>query len=91
VSGRVYDSRLWRDGVRPAVLMRDGFRCQVETAPGRVCGRLAREAGHRRALVEGGEPYQLANLEAQCRHHNGSDGAAIARRRRGVGRSSRAW
>jgi hypothetical protein len=84
-------SRLWRQAVRPAVLVRDGYRCQVETAPGRVCGRLAHEAGHRRALVDGGEPYQLANLEAQCRHHNAADGARIAARRRGVGRSSRRW
>jgi len=88
---RPYDRRIWRDGVRPAVLVRDGFRCQVETAPGRICGRLAREAGHRTALVDGGEPYQLGNLEAQCRAHNAADGGRIARRRALTGRQSRRW
>lgn len=88
---RPYDRRLWRAGVRPAVLARDGYRCQVETAPGRICGRMAREAGHRRALVDGGEPFQLANLEAQCRTHNAADGGRIARRRALVGRRSRDW
>lgn len=88
---RPYDRRLWRDGVRPAVLARDGYRCQVETAPGRICGRIAREAGHRIALVDGGEPFQLGNLEAQCRTHNAADGGRIARRRSLVGRRSREW
>jgi hypothetical protein len=88
--GRVYDRRLWRDGVRPAVLLRDGFRCQVVEL-GRPCGRLAREAGHRIALVDGGEPYQLANLEAQCRAHNAADGGRIAARRGRAGSQSRRW
>lgn len=82
--------RIWRDSVRPAVLARDGYRCQWIEA-GRPCGRLANEAGHRRALVDGGEPYQLGNLEAQCRRHNATDGGRISARRRGVGRSSRRW
>jgi hypothetical protein len=88
---RAYDRQIWRKGVRPAVLARDGYRCQVETAPGRICGRLAREAGHRVALVQGGEPYQLGNLEAQCRAHNAADGGRIARRRSSVIRQSREW
>ena len=88
---RPYDRQLWRKAVRPAVLARDGFRCQIETGPGRICGRLAREAGHRTALVEGGEPFQMTNLEAQCRHHNGADGAAISRRRAITGNQSRRW
>jgi hypothetical protein len=77
--------------VRPAVLVRDGYRCQVETAPGRICGRLAREAGHRTALVDGGEPYQMSNLEAQCRSHNAADGGRIARRRSLATGQSRRW
>jgi hypothetical protein len=87
---RPYDRALWRRGVRPAILARDGFRCRV-VENGRRCGRLAREVGHRRALVDGGEPYQLGNLEAQCRAHNAADGARIARRRSLTGRQSRAW
>ena len=88
---RCYDSTIWRKSVRPAVLARDGYRCRVEIAPGRICGRLAREAGHRIALVDGGEPFQLGNLEAQCRAHNAADGGRIARRRALVGRNSRRW
>jgi hypothetical protein len=88
---RVYDSPIWRKSVRPAVLARDGYRCQIETAPGRICGRLAREAGHRVALVDGGEPFQMLNLEAQCRAHNAADGGRIARRRSNVSRQSRRW
>jgi 5-methylcytosine-specific restriction endonuclease McrA len=91
VTRRAYDRNVWRKAVRPAVLARDGYRCQVELAPGRKCGRLALEAGHRIALVDGGEPYQLGNLEAQCRHCNGADGGRIARRRAVLGRSSRRW
>jgi len=88
---RAYDRAVWRRAVRPAVLARDGYRCQVETAPGRICGRFAREAGHRTALVDGGEPYQLGNLEAQCRTHNAADGGRIARRRALVVGQSRRW
>jgi hypothetical protein len=89
VSG-IYSTRLWVQGVRPAVLARDGWRCQV-LANGRKCNRLANEAGHRRALVDGGEPYQMSNLEAQCRHHNAVDGGRIAMRRATLGRTSRRW
>lgn len=87
---RAYDRSVWRRAVRPAVLARDGYRCQVDVG-GRPCGRLAREAGHRVALVEGGEPYQLGNLEAQCRAHNAADGARIARRRSIYRGQSRPW
>jgi hypothetical protein len=87
---RAYDRQIWRKAVRPAVLARDGYRCQALEL-GRPCGRLAREAGHRIALIDGGEPYQLGNLEAQCRHHNGSDGLAIAKRRARLGQTSRRW
>ena len=88
---RCYDSATWRRGVRPAVLARDGYRCRVLAELGRPCGRFANEVGHRRALVDGGEPYQLANLEAQCRAHNAADGGRIARRRALAGSSSRRW
>lgn len=89
--GRAYDRNIWRKGVRPAVLARDGYRCQVEVAAGRKCGRLARDAGHRQALIDGGEPYQMSNLEAQCSSHNGLDAARIVARRRRLGGGSRQW
>ena len=87
---RAYDRQLWRKVVRPAVLARDGYRCRVLDGR-RICGRLAREVGHRRALVDGGEPFQMANLEAQCRAHNAADGGRIAVRRAALGRTSRTW
>jgi hypothetical protein len=88
---RAYDRSIWRRAVRPAVLARDGYRCQVLTGPERKCGRLARDAGHRVALIDGGEPYQLGNLEAQCSMHNGQDASRISHRRAVLGRTSRRW
>jgi 5-methylcytosine-specific restriction endonuclease McrA len=89
---RVYDHPIWRASIRPAVLTRDGRRCQVElTGLGRKCGRLATDVGHRVALVNGGEPYQLSNLEAQCAAHNRADGARLARNRSCHVRQSRRW
>lgn len=88
---RAYDHPIWRSAIRPAVFARDGYRCQVETAPGRICGRHASDIGHRVALVAGGEPYQLANLEAQCAAHNRADGARLARHRACRVNQSRRW
>ena len=82
----LYSTRHWRERVRPAVLARDRWTCQV---PG--CGRPATEAGHRVAVVDGGALYDLTNLEAQCRSCNARDGARIGLRRARLGRPSRAW
>jgi len=83
---------IWRSAVRPAVFARDGYRCQYWVANlGRKCGRYAGDVGHRVALVNGGEPYQLANLEAQCVAHNRADGARLARNRSCHVRQSRRW
>ena len=52
--------RRWRH-VRRQVLDRDGWRC-------RRCGRAGRlEVHHLRALQDGGQRYDPANLEARCR------------------------
>jgi hypothetical protein len=87
---RAYDHPVWRAAIRPAVFARDGYRCQV-VENGRACGRHAGEVGHRTALVDGGEPYQLGNLEAQCRAHNAADGARLARHRSCRVNQSRRW
>ena len=55
----IYSSREWKR-VRLAVLTRDGYRC-------RVCGHYAVEVHHIKALVDGGAPFDLTNLEARCR------------------------
>ena len=46
--------------VRRVVLERDGYRC-------RECGKAARlEVDHRTALADGGQPWDLDNLQALC-------------------------
>jgi 5-methylcytosine-specific restriction endonuclease McrA len=89
---RPYDRAIWRAAVRPAVFARDGYRCQVFLPElGRKCGRHAGDVGHRVALVDGGEPYQLVNLEAQCAAHNRGEGARLAARRSCRVHQSRRW
>ena len=89
---RAYDHPIWRSAIRLAVMARDGGRCQaLARSPGRECGRAASDVGHRVALVSGGEPYQLSNVEAQCAAHNRADGARLARNRSCHVRQSRRW
>lgn len=87
---RPYDRAVWRRGVRPAILARDGYRCRVSVM-GAPCNRPAAEVGHIVALAEGGAPFSPTNLEAQCRAHNAADGGAIGARRALAGRPSRRW
>ena len=54
------DRRRWA-AVRRAVFRRDGYRC-------RKCGRAGRlECDHVLPLDNGGDPYDLANLQTLCR------------------------
>lgn len=65
------NSRRWKR-VRRAAFDRDGWRCTR-------CGKRGRlEAHHKTALRDGGDPYDLANIETLCRschieHHRGDD------------------
>ena len=60
VGKEVYRTRAWR-AVRLAVLRRARWKCQR-------CGKHGRlEVHHKRALADGGDPYDLGNLEAVCR------------------------
>lgn len=56
----VYNTRRWR-ALRLAALAAAGWRCQR-------CGAARRlEVHHRRRLVDGGQAFDLDNLEAVCR------------------------
>jgi hypothetical protein len=64
------------------VLERDGWRCQYPVGDGQVCGEYADTAGHHvTARVDGGLST-VANLRAECRRHNFSDGGRIGARKR---------
>jgi hypothetical protein len=77
------DPGRWRR-IRAAILRRDGRRCRVVLDEhGRpdpdghtVCGAHATDCGHRYPRSLGGCDHP-ANLEAQCRPHNRSDGASL--------------
>ena len=64
---RVYSSRRWK-GARRAVLRANPW-CQDDE-----CTNLATDVNHIRPLAdimaEGGDPYDLANLEGLCKRHH---------------------
>ena len=56
----VYRTARWHRA-RLATLERAGWRCEA-------CGKAGRlEVHHRRAITDGGAPFDLGNLEAVCR------------------------
>ncbi len=72
----------WRR-VRRQAFERDGWRCVL-------CGRAgALEADHVQRLTDGGDPYDLANVQTLCR----SCHFAKSRAERGgpIGPKARAW
>lgn len=64
----------WASRIRPAVLRRDGFRCQLRYAD--LCLGVASDVDHRRA----GDDHSLENLQAACapchRRKSALEGAA---------------
>lgn len=66
----VYRSPAWKT-VRRLVLVRDGFRCQIR-GPG--CQGWANQVDHIVEIQNGGAPFDLANLQAACRHCNVAKG-----------------
>lgn len=62
---RPYDSR-WR-AIRPIVLARDEFKCQVK---GAGCEGHATEVDHIIPIQVGGPRLDLENLRAICKHCN---------------------
>jgi 5-methylcytosine-specific restriction endonuclease McrA len=73
------------------VLDRDQHRCQVQIA-GRCRGH-ATQVDHIRAISEGGDPYDMANLRASCKPCNSYLGAKLGGARLAVKqqRWSRVW
>ena len=60
---------------RKAVLVRDGFRCQIGL-PG--CTIIATCVDHIRPLAEGGAPLDPSNLRGACRRCNGARGVDVS-------------
>lgn len=62
-SKRIYDSKRWREQVRPSVLVRDNYKCVS-------CGYLGRSdelvVDHIVELRDGGSPYDKTNLQTLC-------------------------
>jgi 5-methylcytosine-specific restriction protein A len=50
----------WRTEIRPAILQRDGYRCQIRWDDG--CEGAATEVDHIRA----GDDHSFANLQSAC-------------------------
>ena len=71
--------------VRRRVLDRDGWRCQA-------CGKAGRlEVDHILPLVDGGQPYDLDNLQTLCRSCHVRKTAAENRARRPVPDAVQKW
>ena len=77
----VYDPRLgqgaWKN-LRRLVLERDRWTCQIK---GPKCIQAATCVDHKVARADGGDFYDLANLQAACRPCNAAGGAKLANRR----------
>ncbi|MFT7880894.1 MAG: HNH endonuclease signature motif containing protein [Sulfurimonas sp.] len=67
-STKIYNSRRWRDHTRPKVILRDNYRCVS-------CGCIGRSidliVDHIEEIKDGGDPYNMNNLQTLCRScHN---------------------
>ena len=86
-----YHTPQWKQA-RRACLTRDNHQCQLRL-PG--CKGRATEADHRIDWQDGGHPYDLANLQAACKHCNiskrNTNVAARAREHRTQPTTSRTW
>ena len=82
MSSRLYKTRQWQ-GLREAVLRRDGFRCRI-MGPG--CTVHASDVDHIISWRRGGAFFDPSNLRAACQHCNrsrgGREGARVVNARR---------
>lgn len=62
-SSKTTGTRYFNKVIRPAVLERDQYRCQIR---GPRCLGTADQADHIVELSVGGAPYELSNLRAAC-------------------------
>lgn len=57
----------WESEIRPAILMRDGYRCKhVRFDTDELCGRYANEVDH----IQGKWDHRPENLQALCHYHH---------------------
>ena len=61
---RPYDSRYWRETIRPRILKRDSHRCQL--AYPNICQTKATHVDHIIPWQQGGPWYDDWNLRAAC-------------------------
>ena len=76
----VYESRRWREKVRPLQLQRFPLCCLCE-AEGRVTA--AEHVDHVRPIRDGGAPWDFANLRSLCKSHHSAVTRAWQNRRQG--------
>lgn len=72
-------SYVWKTKIRPAILARDGFACQIR---GPRCKRVANVVDHVLPLSLGGDPFDPANLRAACATCNSGRSVGQPTRRR---------
>lgn len=83
-----YRHPAWRR-IRKAVLIRDGYQCQVRRAG---CKTLATQADHIVDWQDGGPPLDPRNLQASCKPCNvGKRNAHLADLARKQRQQSRPW
>lgn len=71
----IYNRAVWSKVVRPAVLARDGYECQIK---GPKCVGVASEPDHIVPWQEGGAWYDMANLRAACKPCNAARRQPVA-------------
>lgn len=91
---RPYDSQYWRNVVRPTVLQRDNYTCQLRLST--KCKGTASLPHHIVDWKDGGSWYSLENLIASCQPCNKAaarrrEAQALARERTPTPTPSRAW
>jgi 5-methylcytosine-specific restriction protein A len=69
---KLYTGHAWRKVVRPKILARDGYRCQIGGPRFTV---KATEVDHIVQVADGGDWYDEDNLRAACRACNAGRGA----------------
>jgi 5-methylcytosine-specific restriction enzyme A len=78
----------WRKEIRPAVLLRDNYECQVKLPR---CTKVGTCVDHIVPPDEGGAWYDMANLRASCRSCNAARARGGVNASRRVRRPSREW
>lgn len=75
----------WNSEIRPAILLRDGYRCRWLTH-GTRCGRQANQVDH----IKPGNDHRPENLQALCAEHHAAKSSAEGNAARWAVRQRRA-